>query len=360
MTQFPVEWMAPLAILAAGAALGWLARPALGRLLGALTRRSATDLDDLALAVARTHVPIWFLLGGVSLAAQFAPIPPHLASLAGRLCSVALILSLSFAAARLGAGSLGRWADRSGGGLGRTSLIQNVLRLAILSFGALLVLSNLGVAITPLLTALGVGSLAVALALQPTLTNLFAGLHISLSRPIRVGDFVEMENGARGFVDDIGWRATRIRELPDNIIVIPNARVAEMIVTNYALPAPEQAALVQVGVAYGSDLDRVERVACAVARDTLRDTDGGVAEFEPFIRYHTFGDSAIQFTVILRVRSFTDRYLVTHEFIKRLRRRFAAEGIEIPFPQRVVHGPEGARASADGGGVAAARGGGAR
>ena len=356
---FPVEWAAPLGIVAAAVALGWLVRPLVVRLLGAMTRRTESVLDDLALAVVRAHLPLWFLLAGVSLAAQFAPMAPHLAALAVRLSSVALIVSLSFAAARFGSGALGTWSSRSDGGLGLPSLIQNVLRLGILSFGALLVMSNLGLSITPLLTALGVGSLAVALALQPTLTNLFAGIHISLSRPIRVGDFVQMESGARGFVDDIGWRATRLRELPNNIIVIPNARVAEMIVTNYALPEPEQSALVQVGVAYDSDLDAVERVTCEVAREVLREVPGGVAAFEPFIRYHTLGDSAIQFSVILRVMTFTDRYLVTHEFIKRLRRRYAQEGIEIPFPQRVVHLPPAARPAADGGPERAARSGGA-
>ena len=100
----------------------------------------------------------------------------------------------------------------------------------------------------------------------------------------------------------------------------------------------EQAALVQVGVSYGSDLAHVERVTIETAREVLSDTAGGVATFDPFIRYHTFGDSSINFTVILRVKEFTDRYLVTHEFIKMVKARFDAEGIEIPFPQRVLHG----------------------
>ena len=206
-----------------------------------------------------------------------------------------------------------------------------------MGLGALIVLSNLGIAITPLLTALGVGSLAVALALQPTLSNLFAGFQIALARQIRVGDFVELETGQQGYVTDIGWRSTQIRELPSNLVIVPNARIAEIIVRNYALPENEQSALVQVGVSYSSDLDRVEAVTIEVAREVQRTVSGALSEFEPFIRYHTFGDSAIGFSVILRVREFTDRYLVTHEFVKRLHRRYAAEGIEIPFPQRVVH-----------------------
>jgi small-conductance mechanosensitive channel len=152
-----------------------------------------------------------------------------------------------------------------------------------------------------------------------------------------VGDFVELEGGKQGFVVDIGWRATRIRELPNNLVVVPNARLSDMILVNYAMPEPEQAALVPVGVAYASDLAKVERVTVEVAKQVLEEIAGGVGEFEPFIRYHTFGDSSIDFTVILRVRGFTDRYLVVHEFIKRLHRRYEREGIEIPFPQRVLH-----------------------
>jgi small-conductance mechanosensitive channel len=96
------------------------------------------------------------------------------------------------------------------------------------------------------------------------------------------------------------------------------------------------AARVQVGVSYDSDLDHVERVAVEVAREVLQDTPGGVKEFEPFIRYHTFDDFSINFTVILRVQEYVDRYLVTHEFVKRLHKRFNQEGIEIPFPIRTL------------------------
>ncbi|HUK62273.1 MAG TPA: mechanosensitive ion channel domain-containing protein, partial [Dongiaceae bacterium] len=187
------------------------------------------------------------------------------------------------------------------------------------------------------LTALGVGSLAVALALQPTLSNLFAGFHITLARRIRIGDFVELETGQQGYVADIGWRSTQIRELPNNLVIVPNARLAEVIVRNYSLPADEQSALVQVGVAYDSDLEQVERITVETAREVQRTVTGAVADFEPFIRYHTFADSSINFSVILRVKEFSDRYLVTHEFVKRLQKRYSASGIRIPFPQRVVH-----------------------
>jgi small-conductance mechanosensitive channel len=163
-------------------------------------------------------------------------------------------------------------------------------------------------------------------------------MHMAISKPIRVGDFVELETGTRGTVEDIGWRSTRIRDLPNNLVIVPNARLVEMVLTNYSLPVPEQSLPVQVGVAYGSDLEHVERVTLEVAKEVLNEVPGAVAGFEPAFRYHTLADSAIELSAVLRVQQFSDRALVTHEFIKRLHRRFAEEGIEIPFPQRVLHG----------------------
>jgi small-conductance mechanosensitive channel len=337
-TAYGRTWLAALAILIGAALLGYAARTLVVRRLVGWAARTTTDVDDLILGAARRHVPVWFLLAGIVVAAHVAPVSQDVAALIERGCGAVLVVSLSLAGATLASGWIAKRSRRSGAAVGAVSLIQHTVQSAILIVGFLLVLSNLGISITPLVTALGVGSLAVALALQPTLSNLFAGLHLALARPLRVGDFVELETGVKGFVVDIGWRATQIRELPNNLIIVPNSRIAEMVLTNYAMPEAEQSALVQLGVAYGSDLSRVERVTVDVAREVLRDVEGGMRGFEPFIRFHTFGDSSIDFSVILRVREFTDRYLITHEFIKRLKRRYDQEGIEIPFPQRVLHG----------------------
>jgi small-conductance mechanosensitive channel len=124
--------------------------------------------------------------------------------------------------------------------------------------------------------------------------------------------------------------------LPNNTVLVPNAKLAQAIVINYHLPDKELAVLVNVGVDYESDLEQVERVTCDVARDVMRTVPGGVPQFEPFIRYHTFGESSIDFTVILRASEFVDQYLVKHEFVKRLHQRYRHEGIAIPFPIRTL------------------------
>jgi small-conductance mechanosensitive channel len=319
----------------------WLAAWLLGRpLLNRLTRllhRTRTELDDLILTSVRPHIVFWAVLLGVLVGIHLAPLPASVRHIALRVAGTLVILSLTLITSRF-LSDLVRWkTSRLPGAVPASTLSQNLVRVIVIGMGLLIIAGQLGVEITPLLTALGVGSLAVALALQPTLANLFAGLHITLARQLRVGDYVELENSGQGYIQDIGWRSTRVRELSNNLIVVPNSRLAEMVVKNYALPEAEQSTLVEVGVSYDSDLDAVERITIEVARRTLRETAGGVPSFDPFIRFHTFGESSVNFTVILRVNAFADRYLVTHDFVKRLHRRYAEEGIQIPFPQRVVH-----------------------
>ena len=221
--------------------------------------------------------------------------------------------------------------------LPHTSLTQNIIRGIIIAIGGLVILSHFGIAITPLLTALGVGSLAVALALQDTLTNLFAGFQIIASKQISSGDYVKTDTGQEGTVIDIGWRNTRIKQLANNVIIIPNSKITASIITNCSLPDKEIVFTVSVGVAYESDLQKVEKVTIEVAEAVLVATPGGSKTFKPLVRFSSFGDSAINFNVILRALDFTDQGLLTHEFIKNLHVRFKKEAIDMPFPHRVVH-----------------------
>ncbi|MFH1625075.1 MAG: mechanosensitive ion channel family protein, partial [Pseudomonadota bacterium] len=218
-----------------------------------------------------------------------------------------------------------------------TTIFTNLTRILIVIIGVLIVLQTLGVSITPIITALGIGGLAVALALQDTLSNLFSGFYILISRQVRVGDYVKLGTGEEGYVVDITWRNTTLRALPNNIIMVPNSKLASAITTNYNLPEKELSVRVQVGVSYDSDLEHVEKVTIEVAKGVMQDIVGDVISFEPFIRYHTFADFSINFTVIMRAKEFVDQYSMKHEFVKRLHKRYREEGIEIPFPIRTVH-----------------------
>ncbi len=242
------------------------------------------------------------------------------------------VLAVTLAAMRV-AGDAVRISTHARAGVSASATIfVNIARIAVLALGLLILLSTLGVSITPLLTALGVGGLAVALALQDTLTNLFAGVHILASGKVQPGDFIALESGQEGYVVDTNWRNTTIRQLPNNLVIVPNATLAASIMTNYQRPEREMSVTVQVGVAYDSDLEQVERVTREVGREVMRTVDGGVPSHDPLVRYHTLGDFSINFSVILRTSEVTSQYVIVHEFIKRLHRRYREEEIEIPFP----------------------------
>ena len=215
-------------------------------------------------------------------------------------------------------------------------VVHTAVRGLIVLLAILIGLDTVGVSITPLIASLGVGSLAVALALQSPLANFFAGIQIAADKPVEIGQYIKLDSGEEGYVTRIGWRSTTIRGLPNNLIVIPNSKMMDAIITNFYLPEKALSILVQVGVSYASDLEQVERVTIDVARGVLQEVEGGKKDFEPFIRYHTFDSSSINFTVILRAEEFVSGYVLKHEFIKRLHRRYREEGIVIPFPIRTL------------------------
>lgn len=346
-------FLTPALITPALVALGLTAaalgvRVALLKHLGRLVRRHQSESAQLLHRGLRFPSLLWSVVLGVYGGMEAATLPPRLAGRLELLLQALIVLSVTVTAANVLAALVARFGERRTLAVGVTGLAQAVVRALVLTVGGLVLLSGLGVAITPVLTALGVGGLAVALALQDTLSNLFAGIHLLADRPIRVGDFVKIESGVEGFVEDIGWRSTRIRMLPNNLVVVPNARLAQSAITNYHLPEPGMSLLIPVSVSYEADPEHVEQVLVEEASKAARDVVGLQAEPAPFVRFIPgFGEFSLDFTLICRVASFVDQYLVQHELRKRILRRFRAEGIEIPFPIRTVelrsqNGPTGA------------------
>jgi len=281
---------------------------------------------------------LWFSIIGAIMALKIIEaITPFSGSSAfWQVIYIVLGLYITIAVSRMVIGALNRYYIYKGA-KPLTSFVMNVIYGALLLIGVLTILGNLGIDITPMLATMGVAALGISLALQDTLSNVFAGFYITSDKPFEIGDYVRLDNREDGYVVHIGWRSTRIRTLPNNIVVVPNKKLVESILTNYYKPDPQMACLVNLSVAYGSDLEMVEKVTIEVARQIMKTVKGGIPDFEPFIRYNTFGDSGIGFTVIMRVKEYVDKYLVTHEFMKALHRRYREEGIEIPFPQRVIH-----------------------
>ena len=259
------------------------------------------------------------------------------------LSQLILIIILSYATilfSKVAIGFIRLYSQTSEGLLPLTSLFENLTRLLIFMIGFLIILQSLGISITPLLTALGVGGLSIGLALQSTLANLFCGINLIMSRKVNPGDYVKLETGEEGYVTDVTWRHTTIREYPNNLIIVPNAELVSSTFKNYHLPDKHMMVLIEVGVSYDSNLEKVERVTLEVAKEIMREIVGGVPDFVPFIRYHSFGYFSINFTVYMASQEFIDHLIIKHEFIKKLFKRYQIEGITIPYPIKPVYNPE--------------------
>lgn len=251
-----------------------------------------------------------------------------------------IILSITRVAARTINGFISLHIESSQQKLPKTTLLNTILNVVIYAMGVLVVLQYYGISIAPILTAMGVGGMAVALALQETLANIFAGLHLILSKQLRLDDYIKLSTGEEGRVTDITWRFTTIVPAGGgNMIVIPNQKIASSNITNYSMPRKDIVISIPVGVAYDSDLDKVERVTLDVAKEVMAQIDKDV-KMEPAVRFHTFGESSIDFNVVLHSSYFEHQFLLKHEFIKALTRRYREEGIEIPYPTRTVLQPE--------------------
>ncbi|MGW2829823.1 mechanosensitive ion channel family protein [Streptomyces sp. NPDC001286] len=321
--------------LGAGLLAAFLLR-VLMRWLGKHADRTRWSGDDVIVDALRTVVPWAAFLAGAASAGGILPLTRTVQKHVNQSLTVVLIFVVTLTAARVIAGLVRAVTQSRSGVAGSATIFVNITRVLVLAIGFLVVLQTLGISIAPMLTALGVGGLAVALALQDTLANLFAGIHILASKTVQPGDYIQLSSGEEGYVEDINWRQTTVRALSNNLIVIPNGELAKANMTNFMRPEQKLTITVQVGVAYDSDLEHVERVTCEVVAEVMKEIDGAVTDHEPLVRFHTFGDSRIGFTVILGVGEFSDQFRIKHEFIKRLHRRYAQEGIRIPAPARTV------------------------
>ncbi|MFZ2070783.1 MAG: mechanosensitive ion channel family protein [Halobacteriota archaeon] len=326
------ELLTPIAILLATIFLAFLASFIFKKFLLRLAEKTKTELDNMILKLLEKPVFWIILLSGFHIAIKsFEPLSTYMEFVDKIFMIFAILIGL-YVGIKVVGGFVWWYARREERVYKTFAGVKNLVNVFIYISAILLVLHTLGYNITALAAGLGIAALTVALALQPTLSNFFAGIYITAERSMRIGDYIELENGLAGYVEEIGCRSTKIRTLPNNIVVIPNSKLAESIVTDYYTPDKEMAVVIPCGVSYASDLDNVERVTIEVAKQILKDVEGGVQNFEPFIRYNKFGNSNIEFNVILRVKEFTNKFLITHEFMKELKKAYDKEGIEIAYP----------------------------
>lgn len=250
------------------------------------------------------------------------------------LLIVAIIL-LTMITANICGGLISIYSNKEQNSLPATSILINISRIIIFIVGSLIILEALGVSITPILTALGVGGLAVALALKDTLTNLFSGLNILASKQIRQGDYIKLDSNEEGYIVDITWRDTIIKSGSNNLVIIPNQKLASAVITNFYNPDKQVPVVVPLCVDTHSDLEKVEKISIRAASDVMKSVEGAVPDYEPVVRFTGFSDAGINLNVIMRADEVGCQFIIKHEFIKRLYKEFEAENIGIAFPLAV-------------------------
>ncbi|MFY7652785.1 MAG: mechanosensitive ion channel family protein [Chitinophagaceae bacterium] len=305
-------------------------------ILNRWAKKTTWKSDDLLISITKKWILFWFCLGAclycLPVLAEDIIWVNKKREIIYNILNALFIVSFTNVGAKLLAGLVEIRSAQDDSVLPSTSILVNIVKGLAYVLGFILILQNFGIAIAPLVTALGVGGLAVALALQPTLSNLFSGLQIIASGKMNIGDMIQLENGKKGVITDITWRNTVIRTPQNNLIVLPNSKMSDSIIENFFLENKEFTFPIQVSVSYQSDLQKVEAICIEIGEKVLAEQPNPVADFVPFVRYFQFGASSIDLKVFLRVQEFGDQFLVTSEFIKRLKQRFDAEGIVIPFP----------------------------
>jgi small-conductance mechanosensitive channel len=276
---------------------------------------------------------LWCVAASLAIAIRDTTLSKTALSYANRGIGAFTIISVSLVAAAVLANMIAVQGQRRNLSFAVSGLSRTLTNVVVFSIGALLVLKWVfELEITPLLTALGVGGLAVALALQDTLANFFAGVHILVEEPIRVGNFVKLSSGEEGVVKDIGWRTTRIQSAGRNITVIPNTKITSSTLTNYSLPDAVEALDIIIVAAHDADHNAIAELALDIAgaEPSVLSDPQPIVLFDPGILA-----THLQMKLIVHVPSFEHRGQVLSSIRRRLLEGFRERGIPLPVIPRV-------------------------
>jgi small-conductance mechanosensitive channel len=338
LTKNPMELVWPLAIFLVTFIIGWAVRRFILKALRAWTSHTGSRAGLVIAEALSGPILIWAAILALHVALQSSDLPGKFTDWGAKTLFVLWIASLTLMCMRIARDSIRFYGSQVAGALPVATLTQNLAQIGVVILGALVLLDHFKVSITPMLTALGVGGLAVALAMQDTLSNLFGGFYVAVAGQVRLGDYIKLNTGEEGYVTDIGWRSTTIRSLGNSLVIVPNAKLAQAIVTNYDLPEKRMSATVEVRASYDCDPDGIERVLLDIGAQGAREIPGMLADPAPTVTFDPgFGDSGMGLTLNYQVAEFASQFSVRHELRKRIFRRFKEEGIRIPYPARAVY-----------------------
>ncbi len=280
----------------------------------------------------RGMIVIWILLPSIYSVLDNFPLTTRGELIAGKALAILTIITIIIFASRLAIGLLrpSIFSGSTEGETGARTILVNLSRVVIATLGIFGILRVLGVAITPVLTALGVGGLAVALAMQDTLTNLFAGIYIISSKQMEVGHVVKLSSGEEGKINDITWRTTTLRTSAGNLIVIPNSKFAQASLTNYSLPSDSSTLIISFVVTSGSDPEKVEKTTFETARAILATKDEW-KEAAADVHLVEQNDAGVRYNISIKPVAHSDHGLIRHLIMKKLLQTFPSAGIQLAF-----------------------------
>ncbi|ACB52328.1 hypothetical protein cce_2980 [Crocosphaera subtropica ATCC 51142] len=335
--------LSPLLVVLFGVLLGILFERRVIKNIKKLASKTNWRYDKIIIDSIQGFSILWFSLGGIAVASYIYPIPLAIQILINKFLIATFLGSATLVISRLLVGLLKAYTTDEQGISPLTSLFEFITKIVIYSLGVLIILQSIGIQITPLLTALGVGGVSVGLALQTTLANLMSGVNIIMSGKVRPGDYIRLASGESGYVLDVELKYTVLKEITDNLLIIPNSKIISGSFKNFSLPNKTIVLPVTLDVGYDSNLETVEKLTLEVANDLLKEKIIEEEDYisDPFILYNKFDYFSINLTIYLKVheREFFDHLEIKHQFLKKLHQRYQAEGIEIPFPIKSVYFP---------------------
>lgn len=332
-----MQILIPAAYVLGGFIIGLIVEKIINKKMRKLRNIARNEKDDEVIKTTRGCVTLLFVAAGAYGAILSIPMEPSLSNTVNKSFLILAIIASTIILDRFAEAFINLYSGGVQGVLPTTSIFINITRMTIFIVGALTLLAFLGISITPVLTALGVGGLAVALALQDTLSNLFSGLQIIAVGQYKTGEYVKISlTGEEGYIEDINWRNTTIKTGTNNFIIIPNSKMATSIITNFSRPEKEIPIFVQVAVCFGCDLHKVEETTLDVAKQVLSEVPGAVPGYEPQLRYDLLAGSGIRFKVWMQAEEFGNQSVLVHEFIKKLDERYKKEGIKLMAIERNV------------------------
>lgn len=305
-----------------------------------LTRKTTTQLDDIILS--RVKGPIYYLiiLAGLSAALEVLPLVPTIkVSLSRVLISIVIAISCYLAGSIINL-TLKSWLDQRKSILGKAKeqeliiISRKILNFIIFILLFIFILKLWQIEVTPLIASLGIAGFILGFALRDIFANIFGGIALIADKSFKIGDFIKLDTGEMGEIIDIGLRSTRIKSFEEgNEIIVPNSTLVMSKITNYGRPMVNLKMVINIGVAYGSDVGKVKEVLldCVIKlKEALKDPP-------PRVYFMEMADFSLNFRIVFWIRDYRDRFDIQDRVISSAYQELQTQGIKIPFPTRTIY-----------------------